>query len=304
MILFKASQVNKEYQLQLDEWLKGENYTDGLRLWKQRYGEDMAYKMLCLGASTFNREKMAAGLLKPLPEPEPETLKQKPAIAKKPGKVAVLVHTVEDLTENVDNLEGDLREVAGSVDDLEGNLRDVTDNIDSLDESVQEISRNFEKLNEKVESFLSARSITKIELPLLEKPEIPEKDPEEVKKWRETTYGLMNERTLLKQRLRDLPDPSRRADRMKTAFRILDITAELDRLFGQIQYWEQHGRVPANVPIEEQGTLYPKKYLNLRTYVSRTRKQLAETSDPRIKAQLEEKIKKYKLQMKEIEIEL
>lgn len=277
--------MTKEYELQLKAWSQGENYTEGLRIWKSRYGEDMAYVMLCMGPNDFNREKMRSGLSASFPEEKPTDPKPAP---KKPGKVAVLANTVDELESSVNDL-------AGSFDDLSDDVSGLVDNVDNLEDS-------FKELSEKVEKFMAEKPVH--EIPVAKKRDIDEKEPEQIQKWRKTTYGLMNERTLLKQRLRDLPDPARRDDRQTAALRVLDCTEELDRLFGMIHYWEEHGRVPENVPIEEQGVVFPKRYLNLRTYVSRTQKKIKEDPNNVRRAEWKQKVIDWQKEMDEIEIEL
>jgi len=277
--------MTKEYELQLKAWSENDNYTDGLRLWKQRYGEDMSYKMLCMGPNDFNRNKMRAGLVKDVLPVVPAA---KVTTAKKPGKVAVLEGTVGELEETVQDL-------TGNFDDLSNDVTTLLDDVDNLEES-------FNELNKKVEEFLSKNE--RPEIPIVKHPDISDDEPVEVRDWHKRTYGLMDERVLLKQKLRDLPDPSRRDDRKTAAYRILDITAELDMLYGMIGYYEEHHRIPENTPIEEQGILYPKNYLNLRTYISRTRTKLKKETDPARRAALDEMILNWERQMKEIEIEL
>lgn len=277
--------MTKEYELQLKAWLAGEDYTDGLRLWKHRYGEDIYYRVLCLGTNDFNRAKMRAGLSVPM-EAAPE---EKPAAAKKrPGKVAVLEGTVQEL-------ESEVSELAGNYDDLEGSVRNVEDSVETLEEKISSLTEKFDSVLAKNKRF---------KLPSVNHPDVSEDEPEKIKEMRKRTYGLMDERTLQRQRLRDLPDPARREDRKAAAFRILDITAELDILFGMIGYWEEHKRVPESVPIEEQGIVFPKRYLNLRTYVSRSKKELAETSNATRRAKLEQRILDWEQEMEEIELDL
>ena len=286
IILFKAFLMTKEYELQLLAWQKAEDYTEGLRMWKARYGESMAYKMLCMGPNDFNREKMRAGLAEPFPVPVTDPPK------KKVGKVA-------KLEETVDELESELWDVSDTV-------SDVKDTVDNLAENVENLEGSVMDLTERVKNFLSKPAEVKVvKLTSAEsRRQNLENEPEEVRNWHKLTYGLMDKRVLLKQQLRDLPDPERREERKAAAYQILDITAELDTLFAKISYWEEHGRVPSNEPLENQGILYPKRYLTLRTYVSRTRKKLKAAATDAQRKHFEGLLDGYLREMKQIEIEL
>lgn len=135
--------------------------------------------------------------------------------------------------------------------------------------------------------------------------EIPKKrieEPEIIAEWRKTTYGLMDERTLAKQRLRDLPYPERMDDRRLVAFRILGITEELDRLFGGIWYYEKHGRVP-NLEVDEEETENkPQDLLNLRTYVSRTKMKIRNAKTLERKKELEGQLLQFQQRIEQIEL--
>lgn len=304
LFCFKPILMTKEYELQLTAWQKGEDYTEGLRLWKQRYGENIGYKMLCMGAHDFNREKLRVGLCegvghgeKGMEEPKPDEPKPVP---KKVGKVA-------RLEETVDELESELWDVTGAVDDVKDTVDNLGRNVENLEGSVMDLAEKVEQFMAKVPPFdrSGGRSAQPDKVTSAEsRRQNIENEPEEVRNWHKLTYGLMDERVLLKQRLRDLPDPERREARKEAAYRILDITAELDRLFGKIGYWEQHGRVPSDDLPENAGILYPKRYLNLRTYISRQRKKISKTKDPVVIAGLEAKIKEYEQEMTQIEIDL
>ena len=210
--------MEKELIAQAQAWAETEDYTQGLRLWLARYGENITYRALCRGANDFNRAKLRTGLL------------------------------------------------AG--------LEDV--------------------------------KIQTEPLPVLEKPEIGKGTitPPEIMAWKRQTEALMDERLLLKQRLRELPDPERRADRKTTAYRIIAITDELDELFGKIGYWEDFGRVPAGqVETEAEAERKPQGLLNLRTYVSRTKAKIRKATDPVRIRQLEAELLERQAQIHEIEMQ-
>lgn len=223
--------MTAELALQTRQWAENEDYTQGLRLWAQRYGENIGYKALCMGPNDFNRAKMRRMLLDGLPDSTPEQPRVATPVA--------------------------------------------------------------------VEAIRSKPTETP------KKPNSPQTPPEVVA-WRAAASQHMDERTLLKQRLRELPDPAKRAERATTAGRIVELTEALDELFGRIGYWEQWGRVPSTeVPAQaEPPTTYPREYLNLRTYVSRSEKKLLKEADPERRARLHKQIEDWKARMGEIEITL
>lgn len=53
---------------QIRAWAKTEDYTLGLRLFRERYGENIRYRALTLGQSLHNRQKLRELLLADLPE--------------------------------------------------------------------------------------------------------------------------------------------------------------------------------------------------------------------------------------------
>lgn len=287
--------MTKEYQLQVDAWLMSENYTDGLRLWKQRYGENIVYKALCYGPNDFNREKMRSGLtdgnekVATVPDKEPDKVKE---LEK---SVEVLGDELSDITSEVSDLDDKYSTISDDVENLEGTVNSMEDDLDEVKDTVRE-------LGDQVKAFLDKNKKPALVLP--KRAEIIKNLPKEVQEWKKSTYGLMDERTLLKERLRNLPDPYRREDRHEAAKRIMDITDELDVLFGKIGYYEEHGRVPSDEVLDDDGQVFPKRYLNLRTYVSRTRKRLSKQTDPIAKQSLEDQINKWMQEMKEIEINL
>lgn len=245
--------------MQAAAWKISEDYTEGLRLWKQRYGENVIYKMLCMGPNAFNRERMLNGLMDGVVEHVDQVQPPKP--------------------ENPD-------------------IDQVKDDIEGLDSEVSDLHYKIEQLEEKIDELSGANLVPD------PKPLGRADEPEEIKKMRKTTHGFMDERTALKQHLRDLPDPERRADRKVAALRILAITDELDILFAKLDYFKEYGRVPEQIVIEEDTIQYPKAYLNARTYVSKTLRKIAETSSPERKKKLEALLKKWQDKIKEFETEL
>lgn len=287
--------MTKEYELQVDAWLTSENYTDGLRLWKQRYGENIVYKALCHGPNDFNREKMRSGLSAGIEKPAVEPEKEPDKVAELEKSVEVLEDELSGITSEVSDLDDKYSTISDDVDNLEGTVSSMEGDLDEVKDTVRELS-------DQVKAFLDKNKTPGVVLP--KRADIIKDLPKEVREWKKSTYGLMDERTLLKERLRNLPDPYRREDRHEAAKRILDITDELDILFGKIGYYEEHGRVPSDEIQDDESQAFPKRYLNLRTYVSRTRKKLLSQTDPEVKKSLEDQIEKWRLEMKEFEINL
>lgn len=195
---------------QIRNWLTTEDYTEGLRLFRDRFGETIRYQTFSYGDSQHNREKLK-----------------------------------ELLTEG------------------------LTDPVDTQ-----------------------------------EKHPFQETSPDIIEQWRKSTYELMDERILLKQCLRDSGDDE--LDRRKqTAFRILEITASLDLLFNKLDYFEKFRRVPESEAIKPDSRQLPQEVLNLRSYISRTQKQL-HPGDCECKGCIKrkEKIQTWFLKIREIETEL
>jgi hypothetical protein len=98
---------------------------------------------------------------------------------------------------------------------------------------------------------------------------IERNEPKQIIDERERSRALMNERAMLKAQLAVMDDVNERKAR---AFRILDITDELDSIYGKITFFEKN-----NVVFEEQEESVSdedliRRYLNLGTYISRTKK--------------------------------
>lgn len=196
---------------QIRNWLINEDYTEGLHLFRERFGETIRYQALSFGDSQHNRDKLK-----------------------------------ELLTDG------------------------LTDQ------------------------------------PARDEPVDSEEDiPETISQWRKSTYELMDERILLKQRLRDAGDEE--LDRRReTAFRILEITATLDLLFNKLEYFEKYGRIPESEAIEPEAKQLPQEVLNLRSYISRTQKKLHQKGQCDCRGCLakKEKIESWFLRIREIETEL
>lgn len=202
--------MNSELAHQIRAWEKKQEYTEGLRLFRERYGENIRYRSLAKGTSDFNRQKLRELLLDGLPpSPSEQTVKPKTTIANEPSTIT---------------------------------------------------------------------------------------------EWRKETTILMDERIMLKQRLRDLSDDETE-QRKLAAFRILDITERLDHLFGKIRYYETYQRVPEEKAVEENERQVTREYLNLRTYISRETRKLHPECNCDGCARRKQKIETWYLRMKEIETE-
>ncbi|MCF0071288.1 hypothetical protein LZD49_12475 [Dyadobacter sp. CY261] len=254
--------MDKEYCLQAMAWQKSEDYTEGLRLWKQRYGENLTYRTLCFGANDFTRAKMLAGLMEgviaPDPEPKPEPAKAEPH------------PDLDRVKDEVSDLDWEVSDLRGKVEDLEGKLDELTG------------------------ANLRPEAV----------PAKSENEPQEIQEMRRKTRLLMDERVILKQQLRELPDPEYREDRRKIAVRILDMTDELDMLFAKINYFREHGRVPEEIVVAPDVLKLPKPYLNIRTYISKTIKKINLAKEPAEKKKLEDVLQKWRDKLAEIETEL
>lgn len=235
--------MDKEYCLQALAWKKTEDYAEGLRLWKQRYGENLTYRTLCFGANDFTRAKMLAGLMDGVDDPdqEPDTVQ-----AKEEPVAGVDQQAFDRVKDDVSDLDWEVSDLRGKVDDLE------------------------EKLDELTGAKLRPEPV----------PVKADEEPAEILEMRRLTRKLMDERVALKQRLRELPDPERREERRLTAVRILDITDQLDILFAKINYYREHRRVPEESVISQDVLKLPKPYLNIRTYISKTIKKINLVKDP------------------------
>ncbi|SDE20858.1 hypothetical protein SAMN04487996_10447 [Dyadobacter soli] len=257
--------LSRDYILDALAWEKSEDYNEGLRLWKQRYGDQsITYRALCTGDHPFNRDKMRDGLMKEVEPIADETTVD----SEKTGSISAA---------ETAKLESEMSDLSWNLDDLKDRMSYLEDTVDDL---------------------------TGANLPPEPIPAKAPDEPDEIREMRDTTYSLMDERIALKQRLRELPDPGRRADRQVAALRILAITDELDVLFAKIDYFREHGRVPQDIVIKEDDIKLPKRMLNIRTYISKTLKKINESKDTAKKKELEKVLEHWRKQLSEIETEL
>ena len=125
------------------------------------------------------------------------------------------------------------------------------------------------------------------------------KEPKGVGDLRRNAGALMNERTALKAQIRMLSNEEQRS---KRAFRVLEICDELDRLYGQIEFFENNNTMWEPPQETETDDMLVKRYLNLRTYISRTAKALDVAIFPEKKTALKEKLKGYQAEKTQLEL--
>lgn len=96
--------------------------------------------------------------------------------------------------------------------------------------------------------------------------------PKELKEKQISSGDLMSERRVIRAELRTLYLSGQIDEEhfRKQAYRILDITDELDKTFGDIHFYKKHGLV---AEISEESVSYKTLY-NLRTYLSKYQKAL------------------------------
>ena len=121
-------------------------------------------------------------------------------------------------------------------------------------------------------------------------------EPDVVKDWRLETKHLMNERAALKAQIRVLKEVS---ERKAHAFKILDIGDLLDGLFGNIALFEEQG-VVYEIP-EKQVEQPLRKYLNLRSVISKTRTKLSQAILKEDEVKIQAKLTGLLLELKQLE---
>ncbi len=114
-----------------------------------------------------------------------------------------------------------------------------------------------------------------------------------------TAYGLMDRRSELKARIRALADvPDAQADRRDAAYGVKRLTREIDAVYEQVAFWDEHGYVPP-ATVQEPTTVVADMttLLNVRTYISRYRAKAktAKTSESRAGALV--KLAEYELEL-------
>lgn len=123
-------------------------------------------------------------------------------------------------------------------------------------------------------------------------------EPSSVAELRRNASALMNERTALKAQIRLLSEEAPRFERAK---RILEIGEQLDRIYGQIEFFEINGMV-WQAPPEAEVDEALRRYLNLRTYISRTAKALKVAILPKERVKLEQKLKLFQDEKNTLEL--
>lgn len=126
--------------------------------------------------------------------------------------------------------------------------------------------------------------------------------------------GLMDERTVLKERMRmQYNGGVMESDQIKTwAYRVLTIRDELRAIYDRKHFFDRHGYLPDSGPVDDQPESTPmtanqilQRMLNLRTYVTRTKKQLqAVPVDSGRFTELHHRLKGFTTELHTVEAEL
>ena len=134
----------------------------------------------------------------------------------------------------------------------------------------------------------------------------PAQEPAGVHELRSRTYQLMDERAELKARLRaKMDDADAQEQRRDWAFRIKAITRELDEVFSQLDFFNEHGYLPhvahdPAVAIDDTAAL-----LNIRSYVSRYRAKLKKTNlTPEQRQSARQLLEQYEAEKNRLELKL
>jgi len=128
-------------------------------------------------------------------------------------------------------------------------------------------SYNVEKLLEKLREIAATFSVTQAST------SIQQQLPDELVSRQSNINDLMSERRVIKAEMRGLWQAGKHDQEQfrLMSYRILDISDELDKAFGDIQFFKQHGVLAEDEQIEN-----PKELYNLRTYLSKYSKALEE----------------------------
>lgn len=124
-------------------------------------------------------------------------------------------------------------------------------------------------------------------------------EPSSIADLRRMAGKLMDERTALKAQIRMLTDKEQRRER---AFRVLDICDELDKVYGQIEFFEKNKMIwePPTEEVEKEAIV--RRYLNLRSYISTEKKALEGTLLKEKKAKISERLKAFKDEKAKLEL--
>lgn len=124
-------------------------------------------------------------------------------------------------------------------------------------------------------------------------------EPGSIADLRRTAGKLMDERTALKAQIRMLTDKEQRRQR---AFRVLDICDELDKVYGQIEFFEKNKMIwePPTEEVEKEAIV--RRYLNLRSYISIEKKALEGTLLKEKKAKISERLKAFQEEKAKLEL--
>ncbi|CCH01653.1 hypothetical protein FAES_3646 [Fibrella aestuarina BUZ 2] len=123
-------------------------------------------------------------------------------------------------------------------------------------------------------------------------------------------YGLMDRRTEQKARLRTLAalvqdDEPARQMRLQVAYRIKELTLQIDQVYARVAYLDEHGFLPivqtklVSNSVDDRATL-----LNVRTYISRYKKKLKAATTPQTRQAAADKLREYEAQRELLEAAL
>ncbi|GAB3956711.1 hypothetical protein GCM10028805_47430 [Spirosoma harenae] len=119
---------------------------------------------------------------------------------------------------------------------------------------------------------------------------------------------LMDERIILKQKMRDLYLSGIResAELKVMAFRVLTIKDLLDQIYGRRTFFDTHHFLPeaASVPEADSPTLLLRRRNNLRTYVTKYSAELEGPLDPGRRRKLGRKLTQFKSELHDLDNQL
>lgn len=121
---------------------------------------------------------------------------------------------------------------------------------------------------------------------------------------------LQDERMLTKEKMRGLYNGgvSESPELKELAFRILAINDELDTIYGRRDFFEQHGFLPdeatAVLPESDPQAAQITRRNNLRSYVSKDKRELETTFDPIRRAKLEKRLTRNLTELEQLDLTL
>jgi hypothetical protein len=126
-------------------------------------------------------------------------------------------------------------------------------------------------------------------------PSVPARSEMARRELQQQAYALMDERSDLKSRIRAVAeDEARQDDRRTWAFRIKALTRDIDTVYDRLAFLDAYGYLPLDrpdldtTPADDRAAL-----LNVRTYVSRYKKKVAEAKTDAQRVAAEAKLDEY-----------